>query len=354
MPRFTKMRSTKEGREPAVRLAALLEDLKDGLVTPLIYMPSVRKFFAEDLPRVILTGDTDGWAAVDYHVNSRCSSCDWLGNRLWLSSEDKKYFDAHPEHYCSRNAEDTDHLSKMATLSKGASNVLAQGGHAKVANIVALKPDDIVLRGHSLLKRDRAQISARAHSIVVNQASVDQTSKLGGLARRTEAEYDLIVNFDAGSGFLTGIAVRGTLFAPFGKTFTLPDGKTQSLKPFGEAAFIVNKDTLLAEWAALSAFLERLGGWIEEADAEFKAFGSNGVRTQICFWEIRQYEELCNAFGRHLLRVLALPIRSQRALAWIFPAEELMEKSDHICPNIVFINDIISGVVRLPPRLDRT
>jgi hypothetical protein len=350
MPRFTKMRSTKDGRDPTLRLLALMEDLKEGLVKPLIYMPSVRKFFSEDLPRVLSTGDAHGWSAVDYHVNSRCSSCDWLGNRLWLSTNDKKAFDAHPEHYCSRNAETTDHLSKMATLSKGASSVLAQGGHNKVANIVALKPDDAVLRGHSLLKKDRAQISARAQSIVTNQASVDQGTKLGGLARRTDAEYDLIVNFDAGSGFLTGIAVRGSLFAPYEKTFTLPDGKTPGIKVLGEAAFIVNKDALIAEWAALSAFLEKLGGWIEQADAAFKAFGLNGVRTQICFWEIRQYEELCNAFGRHLLRVLALPVRSQRALAWIFPPEELMEKSDHICPNIVFINDIVSGVVRLPQR----
>ena len=53
-------------------------------------------------------------------------------------------------------------------------------------------------------------------------------------------------------------------------------------------------------------------------------------------------------FDRHLLNILDLPERSQRALAWIFPPDELLEKSDQVCPNIVFIRDIVSGSVRLP------
>jgi hypothetical protein len=66
--------------------------------------------------------------------------------------------------------------------------------------------------------------------------------------------------------------------------------------------------------------------------------------------ELRQYEELCNAFGRHLLNILELPGRFQRALAWIFPPEELLEKTDNVCPNIVFIRDIVMASVRQPQR----
>src|SRR5262249_20889430 len=149
------------------------------------------------------------------------------------------------------------------------------------------------------------------------------------------AEYDVVVNFDPGSGFLTGIAIRGTLFAPFGKKFPVENGDAPSLKVLGEAAFVINKDNLTAEWAALSSFIERLGTWIEDADKLFKANPLGEVRTQICFWELRQYQELCNVFGRHLTKIFDLPVRNQRALAWLFPAEELMEKSDSICPNIV-------------------
>jgi hypothetical protein len=47
MPQFTKMKASKEGQDHAKRLEALRADLNDGLITYLIYMPSVRKFFVE-------------------------------------------------------------------------------------------------------------------------------------------------------------------------------------------------------------------------------------------------------------------------------------------------------------------
>ncbi|MEX0827667.1 MAG: hypothetical protein WD005_01820, partial [Haliea sp.] len=237
----------------------------------------------------------------------------------------------------------------MATLSKGASNVLHAGGHPKVATLVGMKSDAPVLRKHSLLKQDRGQISHRAEAIGSGKISVDTVSKVGGLAKRRGAEFDIVINFDSGSGFLTGIAIRGTLFSPFGAKFPPVDGKEPSaVKSLGEDAFVVGKDTAVAEWAAVLSFIERFASWIEDAEQQFGANKFGTLHTQICFWEVRQYEELCNAFGRHLLSILNLPERSQRALAWIFPSDELMEKSDHICPNIVFIRDIVAGSVRLP------
>lgn len=349
MPNFTKILGTKEGGDHANRLKALRQDLEDGLVLFLIYMPSVRKFFCEDLPRVVQLGDSKGWNAVPYHVNPRCSSCDWLGNRVWLSDDDRKHFDAHKDNYCTPAAENSDHLSKMATLTKGASSVLFTGGHQKVASLVGIKAEAPVLRKHSLLKQDRGQISHRAESISTGKVTVDGVSKVGGLAKRLGAEFDIIVNFDSGSGFLTGIAIRGALFSPFGSKFPAVDGKDpSSVKSLGEDAFVVNKDTAVAEWAAILSFIERFAGWIEEAEKQFTANTFGTLHTQICFWEVRQYEELCNAFGRHLLNILDLQERYQRALAWIFPPDELLEKSDHICPNIVFIRDIVAGSVRLP------
>lgn len=349
MPNFSKILSTKQGGDHANRLKALRQDLEDGLVRFLIYMPSVRKFFSEDLPRVVQLGDSKGWEDVPYHVNPRCSSCDWLGNRVWLSDEDRKHFDSHENNYCTPAAESSDHLSKMATLTKGASSVLFAGGRQKVASLVGIRAEEPVLRKHSLLKQDRRQLSHRAESISTGKVTVDSVSKVGGLAKRLGAEFDIIVNFDSGSGFLTGIAIRSALFAPYGSKFPAVDGKeSSSVKSLGEEGFVVNKDTAVAEWAAVLSFIERFASWIEEAEKHFTANKFGTLHTQICFWEVRQYEELCNAFGRHLLEILDLPERSQRALAWIFPPDELLEKSDHICPNIVFIRDIVTGSVRLP------
>ncbi|MCH4267474.1 MAG: ATP-binding protein [Brevundimonas sp.] len=350
MPNFSEVMKKKEGGDEAARYQALCRDLEDGRVNYLVYMPSVRKFFVEDLPRVISTGDGQGWQAVDYHVNTRCGACDWLGNRTWLSDEDRVHFDKSPGHYCFIGAENSDHLCKMPSLSKGASRVLQQGGHPQVGKLVGINPSASVLRDHSLLKKDRTQIGQRAESITSNAVTVDQTSKVAGLAKYLGAEFDIIVNFDPGSGFLTGIGTRGTLFSPYGTKFANADGEDQSIKPLGEAAFVVIKDNLVAEWTALAGFIDRLAGWIDEAGKIFKDQGLGKLRTQICFWELRQYEELCNAFGRHLLEVLDLPARSQRALAWIFPADELMEKNEQICPNIVFIKDVATASVHLPQR----
>ena len=237
----------------------------------------------------------------------------------------------------------------MASLTKCASSVLFTGGHPKVASLVGIKAEAPVLRKHSLLKQDRGQISYRAESISTGKVTVDDVSKVGGLAKRLGAEFDIIVNFDSGSGLLTGIAIRGTLISPFGSKFPAVDGKEpSSVRALGEEAFVVNKDTAVAEWAAVLSFIESFAGWIEEAQKLFTANSFGTLHTQICFWELRQYEELCNAFGRHLLSILDLPERSQRALAWIFPPDELLEKSDHVCPNIVFIRDIVTGSVRLP------
>ena len=354
MPKFTKIMSTKAGGDRQKRFAALLEDLEDGLVNYLVFMPSVRKFFVEDVPRVVQKGDGEGWNSVEYHVNPRCGSCDWLGHKFWLAPDDKKIFEANPEHYCFQNAEVSDHLSKLPILSRGAARILDAGGHPKIADLVGIAPTEASLRQHTILKKHRKQLGARAQALVDNEISVDSMAKVGGLARSWSAEYDIVVNFDAGSGFLTGIALRAVLSAPYGQAFDDSTGPPKTIEVLGDKAFVVPKDNLAAEWSALLAFIEHLGAWADQAEATFKGRDWGRVRTQVCFWELRQYEELCNAFGRHLLDVLGLPSKSQRALAWVFPAERLMEREDEICQSIVIIRDVITSSVRLPQRFATT
>jgi hypothetical protein len=355
MPRFKLIMSGQKGGVPQNRLKALVEDLEDGLVNYLIYMPSVRKFFQEDVPRVVEKGDTEGWQAVPYHVNPRCSSCDWLGNKNWLLGEDLHHFSANPTHYCSHSAEVTDHLSKLPNLSKGASQILTDSGHSTIKHLVGMSHTATVLRRHALLKKERLQIGERATALVTGNVSVDTVGRVGGLARNVNAEYDIVVNFDAGSGFLTGIAVRGILLAPYKQSFSQnPDGSQKAFSMLTEQAFVVPKDNMAAEWSVLQAFIERLGDWIEQAESTFQAKHWGSPKTQICFWESRQYEELCNAFGRHLLSILLLPQKHGRALAWIFPAEQLMERDDEICPGLIFVRDIVNSSLRLPVRFSNT
>ena len=354
MPAFTKILTTKEGGDHNKRVDALLDDLQEGQVNFLVYMPSVRKFFVEDIPRVVQIGDSEGWDALDYHVNPRCGSCDWLGNKSWLSPDEQGIFDKNPEHYCFENAEVRDHLSKMPTLSKGAAKVLHAEGHPKIADLVGIAANAEPLRKHTLLKKDRKQISDRAQSIVDNEVSVDGAVRVGGLARYWSAEYDIVVNFDAGAGLLTGIALRGVLSAPYGQAFGQAGQDPKPFKFLGDHAYVVPKDNASAEWAVLLGFIEQLAEWVEGAEKTYADNKWGRVQTQICFWDQRQYDELCNAFSRHLIDVLSLPEKSQRALAWVFPSENLMERDNQICPSIVFVREVLNTAVRLPQRFATT
>ncbi len=350
MPEFTRIMSTAAGGDEMKRVKALLKDLNDGLVLYLVYMPSVRKFLVQDVPRVIEQGDVHGWASVDYHVNPRCSSCDWLGNKKWLTPDDQKAFDANPDHYCFQSAEVVDHLSKMPTLSKGAAKVLGGGGYKKVSALAGVLPTAPPLKQHTLLKKDRNLLGSRAQAMTTNSVSVDTVTKVGALAKYWNVEYDIVVNFDAGSGFLTGLAARGVITAPYGQSLSPPGHPTKSLELLGEEAFVVPKDNLAAEWAVLQSFIDTLADWIEKSEKTYKDAGWGPVHTQICIWESRQYDELCNAFGRHLFKILTLPDKTQRALAWLFPADELMERDEEICPSIVCIKDVVNSSVLSPQR----
>jgi len=354
MPTLAKVMTTKAGGNHANRLAALWTDLQEGLVNYLVYMPSVRKFFREDLPRVVKKGDTEGWAAVPYHVNPRCGSCDWLGNKDWLIGKDLAAYNKHPDHYCAHSAEITDHLSKIANLSKGASHILGASGHATVKQLAGIQSTAAVLRKHALLKKDRLQIGARATALGNGQVSFDDQSPIGGLARNLNVEYQIVVNFDAGTGLVTGIGTRGIAFAPFQQYFDPAAVPPQSFLALGEESFVVPKDNAAAEWATLQAFIERLASWVASIETTFAQRGWGTPKTQISFWEARQYEELCNAFGRHLLSVLQLGTKHQRALAWIFPAEQLMEKDGEVCPGLIFVRDIVATALRLPVRFATT
>jgi len=353
MPNFEQMISTRQGADPQKRIQAILHDLEEGLVEFLIYMPSVKKFFKEDIPRVVTKGDSDGWQAVSYHVNPKCGSCDWLGNKDWLWGDSLAIYNAHPDHYCFYAAEVEDHLSQMAGLSKGASHILASDGKSQLADLVDISSAAPVLKQHTFLKKDRSQIGNRARAIMDGLSTVDDSVRIGGLARFRNAEYSIIVNFDAGAGLLTGISIRGIVFFPPGQQAVVNGVQSRYLN-FHEESFVIVKDNLLAEGASLLSFIDRFAGWIAQAEGIFSSNGWGPVHTQIFFWEKRQYQELCNSFGRHLLEILNLSERNQRALAWIFPAEELIEKDQQIAPGIVFIQDIVEASVRPAVKFSNT
>lgn len=324
-------------------IAALRMDLERESIDFLQFVPSVKKFFAQDVPRVEKCGNTHGWHAVDIHVGSRCNACDWLGYRDWLSPVDQKLYDANPNHYCVPATKSCGHLSQIANLSRGARKVLEANGTKDVASLQALSSSDPTLSQHSFLKKHRNGLSGKAEALVTNTSSPGLTSKITSLAKSVELRVCAAVTFDSSAGRLTGIGLRADVLPPY--------GHPASLKHLKHEAYMVERNTDDAEWVVLKRFIDN---FVDSANQAAKHLDPSSTKpklpyAQIYFWEFRQYDELCKAFGRHLPRILSLSDTQQRALAWLFPSDDLLERDDGaISPAIVFVQDIIERAMNLP------
>ncbi len=329
---------------PGATLAAKVDALIASLepVEFAVIAPSVVKFFKEDILRVVGIAGAAGWQATDFHVGPRCSNCDWLGFDRWLSAADKSLLAANPTWYCKPGASSCDHLSQIPNVSRGARQVLEAQGVTTVTALSTVPSTAPALSAHSLLKRERSQLASKAQAILSNIPSTDLTAALSGLAKDVQLEVAISVNFDSAAGLLTGIGARATLFMPF--------GSTPSIRHLADFAAPVENQTSASEWDVLFAFLSTL----EQAVLDAKRhLGNVAPRTQLYFWEHRQFQELCAAVGRHLPKVFAPVKRGARgsliqALAWLFPPDELVERDGAVSPHIIFVGDLAQRVLRIP------
>lgn len=318
-------------------LPAILDDCEDANVR--FFLPIVARFFREDVPRVLKKAGPDGinWDKLEWHVDNRCGSCDWLGLKKWASQKDKKKIDKNPTHYCYTAAKQKEHLSRIPGVTRGARKTLEKSGIKTTSAIAESLPSAKVYQEHSLLKRECQKLPNRALALTQGTISLDQKNLLATLSPSPSLHMAIIINFDPSAGLLTGLSVIARV-----TTYT----KGASPRYFAPESFVVDQKTVADEWTALEGFISKLGEIFEQSESYIK---SKKIRAQIAFWEKRQFEELCSAFGRHLPKVLDLKKRNEKALAWLFPPEELLEKADGVInPAIVFVEEIIKNVVFVP------
>lgn len=323
------------------RFAAMLSDC--DAIPFRFYMQTIRRFFREDLPRVISIGDTN-WQSLEWHVSARCASCDWLAHRPWLSPADQAKVTANPTHYCGPRAEQTDDVCRIPGITKGAKTTLGMHALTTTAGVSGTTGSEAAYRQHTVLKKDRFRIPVRAASLQSSQISVDGHLRSASLAREASLQLNVIVNFDSSADLLTGLAIAGRL--NFG--FRQPPIPSVGL---GTHSYVVDGKSFQQEWIALQAFLLQLESLIASAE---QRFGQNQIpttelTTQVVFWEQRQFQELCNALGRHLPSVFSLTQSRVRALAWLFPPDELLERDDGaVSPCIGFLKPLVERLVSTP------
>lgn len=325
---------------PSQFLDALISDSEDASLR--FYLPTVLHFFREDLLRVISVGDTapNGWQDLEWHVDGRCSACDWLGHEKWASSKDKARIIAQPTHYCFPAAKLTGHLSQIAGMTRGARKTLQINAIQDTAGAASAPATHHAFQQHSHLKKERSRIPFRAQSLISSTTHVDSSAVLASLAPWPQLHVAVTVNFDPSAGLLTGLSIFGRATAYVSR---------QTPRQFPIKCFVVDQKSLDDEWVALEGLLSTLSDMIDQSDAFVRAAGKTPLTAQIAFWEQRQFEELCSAMGRHLPKVLGLTNRKTKALAWLFPADELIEKPDGaVSPCVVFVDEIVRRVVFAP------
>lgn len=325
---------------PNQYLDALISDSEDANLR--FYLPTVLHFFREDLLRVILIGDasSNGWASLEWHVDGRCSACDWLGHEKWANSNDKARIAALPTHYCYPAAKLIGHLSQISGMTRGARKTLQLNAIQNTAGAAAAPSAHPAFQQHSHLKKERSRIPARANALISSTTTIDNSAVLASLAPAPQLHVAITINFDPSAGLLTGLSI-------FGRATAYITG--QPPRQFATKCFVVDQKNLSDEWVALEGLLSTLSDMVNQAEAFVRAAGKTPLTAQIAFWEKRQFEELCAAMGRHLPRVLSLTNRKTKALAWLFPADELIEKPDGaVSPCVVFVDEVVRRVVFAP------
>lgn len=324
------------------KLQAFLGDLEK--VDFQIFFQSVSHFFHQDLPRVLAATN---WTDLDWHVDSRCSTCDFLGYRRWLGAADRQILDTNRSHYCVTAAEDTEHLSRLATVSRGSRKTLQLAGHVDVTAVSIVAVTDPVFDQHNALKADRNHLPHRATALLSGNITVAANTTTVDYPKYADLQIFVSVNFDPGTGLLCalGSEARFRQRVPFGQTSTV-----QRTWP-GEAQTLLTS-TIEEERSVVISFLSRLAEVFEFVhDTAPDHGGTQAARTrvQVYFWDKRQFEELARAVGRHLNTIVMQPERYLRGLAWLFPPDELMEEDEITLANpITFMKSVVQRDLRLP------
>jgi hypothetical protein len=310
-----------------------------------IFFQTIDHFFKTDLPRVLAEPD---WAQLDWHVDSRCSSCDFLGYRNWLSPNDRTTLDAQRDHYCVSAAEDSQHLSRIATITRGSRKTLEISGYADIPAVSALLPIAPVFDMHNALKADRKHLPHRAAALIAGDVTIAPNTTTIDFPKWADLEIFITVNFDPGTGLLSAIGFEGRFRqrAPFGQ-------QSQVNRTWPAEAHTLLSATLDEERNVIISFLTRLAEMFSFAyDTNPQRGGPDAARTQtqLYFWDRRQFEELSKAIGRHI-NVIVMPQNDPilRGLIWLFPPEQTLQDDELTLANAVtFLKAVIQRDLRLP------
>ena len=304
-------------------LAGLEEDLES--VPFSVFSSRLRTFFEKTLPRVLAEDD---WENLPWHVDNRCSGCRYLGHR-WVSNQD--------EQYCMPMAEREADLSRVAHVSRGASDVLEDAGIETVPELATRSADDDAFDQHHSLRATRTVVSGRAESLSDHEAGIPSEAGSSAIMPRwANLRVYVMVDFDVGSAITLSLGLKAFWIEPYG-----PDSR--DFQSWDEETFIIDAKDPDVERRELLNFLERIHdilSWAENRNDE--------TTVQFYIWDQVQYKHLTRIVGRHLHYIL--DESGFDYLAWLFPSEEIVPDPQHASKDtpITIVGDVVRSILAAP------
>lgn len=332
---------------------AMQEDLE---ISPFeVFAFRVRRFFQVDVPAALNLP----WHQLDFHVDNRCSFCEYLGESRPPNPHDPKV-SPHPNH-CLPLASSQDHLSRVAFVSQGARLSLNQAGVARVTSLAQRQYTDHVFDTHQALRATRTVVAGRAASLQTGTVSIPaQTGTSASMPRWSDLRMYLSVDFDIGSAITVAFGFKAFWYEP--RAFNSPLITPRQHRAWKANARIVVQRDLATEQHELLAFLQEIHNifqWCQQQDAQIlqnpalarltpQQQADYRTSVQVYIWDSLQYNHLTRVIGRHLQAILSNQNLSY--LAWLFPPEELIENPNAVTRRspITILRDVIRAMLAAP------
>ncbi len=332
---------------------AMQEDLEP--VPFEVFVLRVRRFLQVEVPAAL----SIPWRAQDWHVDNRCSFCEYLGEDRPPSTKDP-HVAPHRDH-CLPMAKVQDHLSRVAFVSQGARLALTHGGVRDVSALAGVPATDPVFDSHQTLRATRTVVSGRATSLNSGTVSLaPQSGTSASMPKWTDLRVYLSVDFDIGSAITVAFGLSAFWYEP--RPFELPLSAPRAQRTWQPQGRIVVSKNIATERNELLSFLREIHEiltWCQQHDQQRLADPalsslSNSERSnyrskvQMYLWDSLQFNHLTRIIGRHLDAILAN--RNINYLAWLFPPDELLPNPDLMTRRspITIVRDVVRAHVAAP------
>ena len=245
---------------PGQLRGAMQQDLE--LVPLEVFVLRIRWFLRVDVPAAL----SKPWHKQEWHVDNRCSFCEYLGEDRPKSSNPKTA--PHPDH-CLPTAEADDHLSRVAFVSQGARLTLVDGGVGDVAALASVPAGHQVYDAHQALRATRTVVSERARSLTARTVGIVPTSGTSAsMPKWADLRLYISVNFDIGSAITVAFGLSGSWYKP--EPPFSPRGSQRQHRLFRPQARIVEDRKLVTERRELLAFLKDIHDILKWCDQQDK------------------------------------------------------------------------------------